>query len=48
MKLKKFALMLAALLVTVGVYARNFTYSGTLSISEALKVFEQQTGSLFV
>ena len=40
--------MLAALLVAVGVYARNFTYSGTLSISEALKVIEQQTGYLFV
>lgn len=48
MKVKKIALMLAALLMAVGVYARNFTYSGTLSISEALKVIEQQTGYLFV
>ena len=48
MKVKKIALMLAALLMAVGVYARNFTYSGTLSISEALEVIEQQTGYLFV
>ena len=48
MKIKKLALMLAALIMSVGVYARNFTYSGTISIGDALKVIERQTGYLFV